>query len=263
MSPAHAPVLSNTQYWERYRKYLCHCPSLGLTLDISRMGFSESFFVSMAPFMTRAFAAMDKLEAGAIANPDENRMVGHYWLRAPSRAPRPELRQEIETTLQNIKDFARQVHSGAVRPPSGKKFKNVLVIGIGGSALGPQFVADALGSPQDKMAVYFFDNTDPDGMDRVIHALGKDLNRTLAVVISKSGGTKETRNGMLAAAAAYRAAGLDFAQHAVAVTGPGSELDQTAVHQAWLQRFPMWDWVGGRTAGIGHQRPADRRPRYG
>lgn len=250
MSPAHAPVLSNAQYWERYRKYLCHCPSLGLTLDISRMGFSESFFVSMAPFMNRALAAMDKLEAGAIANPDENRMVGHYWLRTPSRSPKPELRQEIESALQSVKDFTRQVHSGAVRAANGKKFQNVLVIGIGGSALGPQFVADALGSAKDKMAIHFFDNTDPDGMDRVLHTLGKDLNRTLAVVISKSGGTKETRNGMLAAAAAYQAAGLDFAKHAVAVTGLGSELDQTAVKQAWIARFPMWDWVGGRTSEL-------------
>jgi len=76
------------------------------------------------------------------------------------------------------------------------------VIGIGGSALGPQFVADALSSPQDLMKPYFLDNTDPDGMDRVFAELGVDLARTLTVVISKSGSTKETRNGMLEAQAA-------------------------------------------------------------
>jgi glucose-6-phosphate isomerase len=53
---------------------------------------------------------------------------------------------------------------------------------------------------------------------------------------------------MLEAAAAYQRAGLDFAKHAVAVTGDGSELDQHAAKQGWIKRFPMWDWVGGRTS---------------
>jgi glucose-6-phosphate isomerase len=98
------------------------------------------------------------------------------------------------------------------------------------------------------MAITFFDNTDPDGFDRVLQQIGDGLGRTLTVVISKSGGTKETRNGMLEAAAAYRARGLSFARHAVAVTGEGSELDRHASAESWLHRFPMWDWVGGRTS---------------
>jgi glucose-6-phosphate isomerase len=100
------------------------------------------------------------------------------------------------------------------------------------------------------MRPHFFDNTDPDGMQRELHRLetGGGLDETLTVVISKSGGTKETRNGMLVAAAAYRAAGLVFAKHAVAVTGAGSELDRHATAEGWLARFPMWDWVGGRTS---------------
>ena len=62
--------------------------------------------------------------------------------------------------------------------------------------------------------------------------IGDGLAHTLVVVISKSGGTKETRNGMLEAQAAFEKAGLDFAQHAVAVTGVGSELDQGRGRQA-------------------------------
>jgi glucose-6-phosphate isomerase len=85
-------------------------------------------------------------------------------------------------------------------------------------------------------------------MDRVFAELGPTLAETLTVVISKRGGTKETRNGMLETQAAYRAAGLDFHKYAVAVTGAGSELDRTAVSQGWIARFPMWDWVGGRTS---------------
>jgi len=69
-------------------------------------------------------------------------------------------------------------------------------------------------------------------------------------VISKSGGTKETRNGMLEAGAAYDRLGLDFARHAVAVTGADSELDKAAKRAGFLARFPMWDWVGGRTSEL-------------
>jgi glucose-6-phosphate isomerase len=98
------------------------------------------------------------------------------------------------------------------------------------------------------MEVLFFDNTDPDGMEKVLARLDGKLGRTLCVVISKSGGTKETRNGMLEAKAAYERADLDFAAHAVAVTGAGSELDRFA--QGWVAKFPMWDWVGGRTSEL-------------
>jgi glucose-6-phosphate isomerase len=139
------------------------------------------------------------------------------------------------------------VHSGAIAPKAGVKFSHVLVVGIGGSALGPQFVNQALNSAADPLTVSFFDNTDPDGMAKVLYAL-PNLERTLVVVISKSGGTKETRNGQLIAKAAFQAAGLDFKSHFVAVTGEQSELDATAIAEGWLARFPMWDWVGGRTS---------------
>jgi glucose-6-phosphate isomerase len=175
-------------------------------------------------------------------------MVGHYWLRNPALAPQPDIRREIEGALQAVKDFAREVHAGAIRGQRGP-FKNLLVIGIGGSALGPQFVANALSQPaSDKMSVYFFDNTDPDGMDKVLSRLNGQLGETMCVVISKSGGTQETRNGMLEAAAAYQHANLDSGRHAVAVTGAGSNLDKFALANHWLARFPMWDWVGGRTS---------------
>ena len=75
-----------SDHWKRYRQYLCRVDSLDLTLDISRMHFDERFLTSMEPAVQRAFADMDALESGAIANPDEKRMVGHFWLRAPQTA---------------------------------------------------------------------------------------------------------------------------------------------------------------------------------
>jgi len=236
--------------WNRFKTHFYHNADLGVSLDISRIPFPDDFFTTMEPRMQEAFAAMTALEAGAIANPDENRMVGHYWLRAPHLAPTPELANEISSTLAAIKEFAGKVHTGAIAGPKGK-FKNLLVIGIGGSALGPQLVHHALGRPRkDKLAVSFFDNTDPDGFDYVLAQLRNQLSRTLVVVISKSGGTAETRNGMLEAIAAFRAAGLDHAKHFIAITGVGSKLDQTAQAENWLARFAMWDWVGGRTSEL-------------
>jgi glucose-6-phosphate isomerase len=241
--------MERMKLWERYQRYLNDNPAIGLSIDISRMNFAEEFFSCMEGPIQAAFRAMVELEAGTVANPDEQRMVGHYWLRAPDRAPSPELGRQIREAVASVRSFARQVHAGTVAPPGGGRFTNLLIIGIGGSALGPQFVADALGTHQDKLKLHFFDNTDPDGMDRVIMQIGlKNLGTTLTLVISKSGGTKETRNGMLEAREAYRKAELDFPAHAVAVTGEGSELDLLATGEGWLARFPMWDWVGGRTS---------------
>ena len=236
--------------WNRFKQHHYEDAALGVALDISRIPFPDGYLDSMEPRMQQAFAAMAALEAGAIANPGEQRRVGHYWLRAPQLAPDKTISAEISSTLASIRDFAAKVHSGAVAGPKGS-FTHLLVIGIGGSALGPQFVSHALGQPgTDRMEVHFFDNTDPDGMDYVLARLGANLARTLVVVISKSGGTVETRNGQLEAAAAFRAAGLSHPGHFVAVTGAGSKLDQLARKDGWLATFPMWDWVGGRTSEL-------------
>lgn len=236
------------QSWERFKQYYTEFPSLGLALDLSQMSVSEEFFAQMENRMQRAFAEMVALEAGGIANPDEHRMVGHYWLRNPSLSPTSEIRQGIEDTIAQIKVFANELHSGAICGDKGP-FKNLLLIGIGGSALGPQFVAHALGHPlKDRIKPYFFDNTDPDGMLRTLAQIRNELGRTLCLVISKSGDTKETRNGMIEVATAYKSAGLDFGKHSVAITRPASGLDNHATVNGWLRRFPMWDWVGGRTS---------------
>ena len=227
--------------WDRFQKYFIRHPQLGFSIDISRMRFGDGFFADTYPLAKRAFASMKELEAGAIVNPDEKRMVGHYWLRAPQLAPTSELRAEIANCNLAIQDFVRGIHASG-------RFTDILLIGIGGSALGPQFVSDALGTDEDKLRLNFFDNTDPEGMDRVLTRLANRLEHTIVVVISKSGGTAETRNGMLETEAVYKKAGLDFGKHAVAVTGVGSLLDKYATANGWLARFPMWDWVGGRTS---------------
>lgn len=239
--------------WSRYRKLTLSIPALTLEVDLSKTSLADDALTS-DPLVSRgfpeAFRSMAALEDGAIANPDEGRQVGHYWLRSPELAPDEATRGAIRKTIAAIVDFAASVHSGKVRPEKAALFRNVLLVGIGGSALGPQLVADALEREADRMRVFFLDNTDPDGVLRELHRVSRrgGLRETLTVVVSKSGGTKETRNGMLETAAAYREEGLSFARHAVAVTQVGSELSGKAVAEGWIERFPMWDWVGGRTS---------------
>src|SRR5207248_2260818 len=208
-------IMASSSLWQRFQEYFLRYADLDFSIDISRMKFPADFFEKMQSRIEKTFGAMRDLESGAIANPDEKRMVGHYWLRNPGLAPSPELRRDVEETNSRMKTFAADIHSGKIQSGGGQTFRHVLLIGIGGSALGPQFVGDALGSVTDPMKIHFCDNTDPDGFDRVFARLERVLPETLVIVISKSGGTKETYNGMKAAEARFAAAGLDFAKHVV------------------------------------------------
>ncbi len=235
--------------WERFQRFYSEFPTLGLSVDLSCLSLPDDFFHSCEPLIQGAILEMSALQNGAIANADEKRMVGHYWLRNPDLAPKDDIRREIKDMNAKVKAFSSEVHAGQIAGASGP-FRNLLLIGIGGSALGPQFVSHALGHPSvDKLRFFSFDNTDSDGMKRTLAEIGRDdLGQTLCLVVSKSGGTRETRNGMLEAKHVYQEAGLNFGRHAVAVTQMGSELDSYAIHDKWLTRFPMWDWVGGRTS---------------
>jgi len=232
---------------QSYTDHLLRYSDLGFSLDLSLMDLPDSLSSDLSGEIARALADLKALEAGAIANPDEGRMVGHYWLRNPALAPNDELRAQITESIAAVKAFAKQVHTGEIKAPNGQPYQHLLIIGIGGSALGPQLIYAALGA-DSPLQTWFLDNTDPTGIDRTIAALGTGLATTLAVVISKSGGTPETRNGMLEAKHAFASAGLDFAKQAVAVTGDGSKLSKFAKENGFITTFPMEDWVGGRTS---------------
>ena len=191
---------------------------------------------------------MEALEPGRLQTLTKNGWSAITGSVPRNWPPKREITRDIQKTLQAIKDFSKKVHTGEIKSQKGKPFSRMLIIGIGGSALGPQFVSDALKTSRDPVKPYFFDNTDPDGFDRVLKEIKGALSETLTIVISKSGGTIETRNGMVEAKAAYQAKGLHFEKHAVAITGANSDLDRLAKKEGWIERFPMWDWVGGRTS---------------
>lgn len=234
--------------WQRFCELLWYEEDLGIWLDVSRMAIGQGDLDGLTPRFEQAFTAMAALEAGAIANPDEQRQVGHYWLRTPSLAPEPAIAAHIDAEVERIAAFGQAVLNGSLKAPNGQPFTDVLWIGIGGSGLGPLLMVRALQDAGQGLPFHFFDNVDPNGMSRTLAALDTRLATTLVVVVSKSGGTPEPHIGMEQAQARLEARGGQWSGQAVAVTMLGSKLDQLAVAGQWLRRFDMFDWVGGRTS---------------
>jgi glucose-6-phosphate isomerase len=234
--------------WERFASLLWYDEPLGIWLDVSRMALDQSTLEALAPGFEQAFQAMAALEGGAIANPDEQRRVGHYWLRAPQLCPDPAEAALIETEIERIERFGEQVLSQRLQSPGSGPFTDVLWIGIGGSGLGPLLILRALQQEGVGLPFHFFDNVDPQGLSRTLEALGQRLLTTLVVVVSKSGGTPEPRIGMEQARSRLEALGGTWPGQAVAITMAGSPLDRRAEAEQWLARFDMFDWVGGRTS---------------
>ena len=227
--------------WQRFCDLLWYDEGLGLWLDISRMAVGPDDLEALRPRMQRAIAAMEALEGGAVANPDEQRMVGHYWLRAPELAPDAATMVHLREEIDRLEAFSRELLAGG-------QFSDVLWIGIGGSGLGPLLMVRALQQQGRGLPIHFIDNVDPQGIGHCLDGLGSRLATTLVVVVSKSGGTPEPRIGMHQVRARLEAMGGHWPRQAVAITMRQSQLDQLAEREQWLARFDMLDWVGGRTS---------------
>jgi len=236
----------DTSTMDSYLRWRVTLDEPAIELDLADAGLDNAD-PELYPALERALTAMRALEAGAVANRDEDRRVGHYWLRTPDLAPETEIRRAIESMWTQVKEIAEQTHSGSLCAEDGRPFREVLLVGIGGSALGPQLLANALGVAPGGLALHVLDNTDPAGIARTLGSLAS-LAHTLVLVVSKSGSTVETRNGMLEVIAACERAGLPFARQAIAITGAGSTLARRAEAEGWRAIVPMWDWVGGRTS---------------
>ncbi|MCQ2377870.1 MAG: hypothetical protein MJ016_01485 [Victivallaceae bacterium] len=229
-------------------------PESGFSLDVSGMGFSAAELEAMAPRFAAAASEMKKIEAGEIKNPDENRKVTHFGDRAEYTSG---------ALFAEVERFSAGVREGRILSGTGKKFEALVVNGIGGSALGPQLMQFAINGPywnelsSDRrcgaLKVYFLDNTDSAEFVDLMQVM--DPETTLQLVISKSGGTRETKNNMIAMEAVYAARGLDFGANAVAITMKGSDLDKHARENRFLAVFEMAESIGGRTSEtsiVGH-----------
>jgi glucose-6-phosphate isomerase len=216
--------------------------------DFTKSGVEQHDVESSTALISKAFVENEALERGETVNKDENRQVGHYWLRTPSLSPDSQTKNAIVSTNQAIYKFTEQILSGGILSSLNAPFTDLILIGIGGSALGPQLFIDAFGDKISNKFLKFHlvDNTDPDGFDQVIKQV--NLATTLVLVVSKSGGTRETLNGQTVIIREFLKAGLKPSSHLVAITTKNSKLWNTAIEEKWLAVFEVWDWVGGRTS---------------
>ena len=106
MTPSDFSSTDSESQWERFCELLWHDSSLGIWLDISRMHTTRADFDRLKPAFKKAIQAMQALEAGSYANKDENRQVGHYWLRRPEIAPSKEISNQINSEIDKVNTFS-------------------------------------------------------------------------------------------------------------------------------------------------------------
>ena len=195
---------------------------------------------------------------GEIMNPGEGRMVLHHLTRMESENTvvfEGKNQQDFYKKQQKrIELFTEKIHSGQLKGSTGKKFKTVIQIGIGGSDLGPRALYLALkGYAGDnlKMEARFISNVDPDDAASVLG--DTDLESTLFILVSKSGTTQETLANRELALTWMKKKNpeLDPSKHMIAVTSATSPL---ATSDDFLDSFYIDDFIGGRyssTSAVG------------
>ncbi len=216
-------------------------PSLALLLDLA----SERRLIDQ-------FRAMMN---GAKLNTTEERSALHTATRSFQSDPLLVEGQDVLSHLKairaQIKAFSADIHAGKLTGSTGKPFDTVVVVGIGGSYLGTEFVAQALTVYADKnIDLHFLSNVDIHNFGRLAKLV--DPATTLWIVISKSYTTAETMANARQVEAFVLSKGLDPADHFVIVTSQGSPGDNPSA--AKLASFHMFDYIGGRysvTSAVG------------
>lgn len=187
---------------------------------------------------SQVLAEMEKMQSGEVVNciegyPSENRPALHTALRDFFDHP-----QMAKTAVQACELARAEVEKLKHFEAKMDPFTDLVVIGIGGSALGPEALFLALkGHIKAGRRVHFIVNVDPDETRDVLQGL--NLDKTLVAVISKSGTTQET----LTNEALVRSHFSQPEKHFIAITGEGSPMDNPS---RYLASFYIWDWVGGR-----------------
>jgi len=241
----------NSDQWERYCDLLFFDKKIDMWLDISRMKFLADDLDCLKDRYKDAFSSIKELENGSFANKDEERRVGHYWLRNPEIAPTEEISESINSQIKDIDTFGRNILNGEIRNDNGLPFTDVLWIGIGGSGLGPLLLVNSLQETNQGLKFTFLDNVDPNGINQKLLSLKNKLSTTLFVVVSKSGGTPEPQIAMDQTRNFLDKHSINWSSRAIAITMKSSALDKKAKKEEWLKRFDLPDWVGGRTSITG------------
>jgi len=192
---------------------------------------------------TGALTKMSAMQNGDVINcikgyPSENRAVLHtatrdFFGNERASGPAKEARDLAKQECDKLKSFLDTLQA---------KFTTIIMIGIGGSDLGPAAIYTALEHLLiEQRKVRFINNIDPDSLALAVKE--SDLDKSLVVVVSKSGSTIETKTNEEFLRSEFVKKGLNPNDHFISVTGEGSEMDNP---QKYLQIFYIWDWIGGR-----------------
>ncbi len=194
---------------------------------------------------------IDAMFSGDRINVTENRAVLHVALRAPRTASivvdGQNVVPQVHTVLDKMSDFCNRVRSGKWKGHTGRRIRNVVNIGIGGSDLGPVMAYEALKPYSDRTLTFRF-VSNIDGTDFAEATCDLDPAETLFIVSSKTFTTLETMtNAQTARDWALAAFGNDakaVARHFVAVSTNAGKVSEFGIDTANM--FGFWDWVGGR-----------------
>jgi glucose-6-phosphate isomerase len=223
-------------------------PLAGIAADFSKQRLDGRHHRALAALARERGvpAAIENLFTGARVNATEGRPALHTAQRGDEHVvvDGTDLLPEIQRNRERVRVFSEAVRKGHWKTYSGGGFKHVLAIGIGGSALGPRLVLEALRADADGPQVRFADNIDAAEFDDAI--AGLDPASTLVVVASKTFTTQETMANALAArewiaAAVGREA---LARHMVAATANYKAAEAFGIPASNV--FPFGDWIGGR-----------------
>jgi glucose-6-phosphate isomerase len=225
----------------------------GVYLDYSKNRLTEEtlgLLVRLAD-ESRLRERIDAMFRGDPINVSENRSVMHVALRAPRGATftvnRENVVPAVHAVLDNMSGFADRVRSGEWKGHTGRRIRNVINIGIGGSDLGPVMAYESLRHYSDRAMTFRF-VSNVDGTDMAEALRGLDPAETLFIVSSKTFTTLETMtNAHTARAWSMQGLGGDpksVARHFVAVSTNGEEVAKFGIDTGNM--FGFWDWVGGR-----------------
>ncbi len=191
---------------------------------------------------------------GSFYNTGENRMVLHHLTRGQQAGDvlhdGKNLGDFYRSVASKIEKFTQEVHSGKRVSSTGKPFKNVVQIGIGGSDLGPRALYLALKNVAPaKLQGHFVSNVDPDDISAMLDDI--EIESTLFILVSKSGTTQETLTNLYFVQEYAKKKGVDLTKQIVAVTSATSPLAQS---KDFLETFFIDDFIGGRyssTSAVG------------
>ena len=224
----------------------------GLSFNYAAKQVDDTVLAALTELAEEAQLAekFEELYNGAVINTGEKRLVLHHLARRQLGndvvVDGVNKREFYVSQQEKAADFANKVHAGEITNAAGEKFTTVVQIGIGGSDLGPRALYIALENWAKengvaKMEAKFISNVDPDDAAAVLKST--DLAHALFIVVSKSGTTLETLTNEAFVKDALTKAGLNPANHMLAVT---SETSPLAKSDDYLEAFFMDDYIGGR-----------------